>query len=551
MKKILLVFLVIITTFMAITGCQKKESNVQTGPVDYGATTDGPNYWWVKFEEPVTIHIVNTERPATAFLPGDDVTRNEWTRAFKEQLNVEIVTDWVSAAGGYYEKLNLAIASGTLPDVMLVNPAQYRQLVEAGLMADLTDYMENNASDMVKNIMAAAPTVTETAKVNGRLMGLPRYGYGDAGNIFILWIRHDWMEKSGLGAPQSFDDMEKIMDFFMETYPGSYGIGVNKSLDELFRLASAFGALPKIWIEGPGGDLVYGSVQPEMKAAVEKFADWYKRGYLKRDFTSMEDRDVINDMAAGKLGMSVFYNWAGWMYVDAVKANGINAYMEPYEIPSGNGKPHIVPLPIDNEHYIFVNKNCKNIPAVIKCLSYHAWVCMEAAMQGALTQEQVDRYLLGGEGRHDLAMLGLNDPYGNGPALIEWSRNVGLNNYQITEEPMTSEWIAQYEQAAPWWRENSVDGYGRWIQMYANPSSYWINLQTYRDGRYYMNRMIGSLPEDVAVYGSTLDDLLVEGFMKIIVGEQPLSYFETVIAEWHSSGGNIVTRAVNREYGKK
>jgi putative aldouronate transport system substrate-binding protein len=225
--------------------------------------------------------------------------------------------------------------------------------------------------------------------------------------------------------------------------------------------------------------------------------------------------------------------------------------MEPYEIPSGNGKPHIFPLPIDNEHYIVVNKNFKNIPAFLKCLSYHAWICMEATIQRALTQEQVDRYLLGGEGRHDVGALCLNDPYGNGPALIEWSHNVGLNNYQITEEPMTSEWIAQYEQAAPWWRDNSVEGYGRWIQMYAPRSSYWINLQTYRDGRYYMNRMTGGMPEDVSVYGTTLDDLLIEGFTKIIVGEQPLSYFDTLVAEWKSSGGNFVTQAVNREYGKK
>ena len=58
-----------------------------------------------------------------------------------------------------------------------------------------------------------------------------------------------------------------------------------------------------------------------------------------------------------------------------------------------------------------------------------------------------------------------------------------------------------------------------------------------------MNRMTGSLPEDATIYGTTLDDLLVEGFTKIIVGEQPLSYFDTLVTEWHNSGGNTVTRA--------
>jgi hypothetical protein len=176
---------------------------------------------------------------------------------------------------------------------------------------------------------------------------------------------------------------------------------------------------------------------------------------------------------------------------------------------------------------------------------------MEATMQGALTQEQTDRYFLGGEGRHDISTLELSAPYGNGPALVEWAHKIGLNNYKITEEPMTSEWIAHYEQAAPWWRDNNVEGYGRWIQQYAPRSSAWGNLQIINEGRHYTTRMTGALPEDALVFGATLDDILIEGFMKIIVGEQPLSHYDAVIAEWKSSGGDLVTQAVNREYGKK
>ena len=555
MKKILAVMpalLVLLCLVMMITaaGCQRREGGY-SGPVCLGLTTDGPNPWWVKFEEPVTIRIVNQERPATPFLPGDDVTRNEWTRGFKEHLNVEIVTDWVSSSAGYTERLNLAIASKALPDVFLVNPTQFRQLVEAGMVADLTDFIENNASEMVKKIMAAAPTVTETAMFNGRLMGIPSYGYGDLWNVYNLWIRRDWMVRSGLGEPKSFDDLEKIMDAFMQANPGSYGMGLRNNLDEFFWMASAFGALPNIWIEGPDGSLVFGSIQPEMKDALGKFADWYRRGYLRRDFTSTDDRDIINDIASGKLGMHVWANWAGWLYVDTVKALGMHAYMEPYQIPSATGRPHIVPLALDNHTYIVVNKNFRNIPAVLKCISFHSLVTTEATLQGVFTQEEVDRYLLGGEGRHDLTSLALNDPYGNGPALVEWARNVYLNNYQITEEPMTSEWLAHYEQAALWFRDNRIDGYGRWIQQYAPRSSAWANLQVINEGRYYADRLTGALPGDVAVFVSVLSSILIEGFTKIIVGEQPISYFDTIVTEWHRSGGDTVTRAVNREFGKK
>ncbi len=169
---------------------------------DYGKRVDGPNFWMAKFDQPVTIHIVNRPIADTPFLAGDDPTKNEWTRGIKEHLNVDIVTDWLTDSQGYTEKLNLAIASKQLPDVYRANNAQFAQLVQAGLTADLTDYQANNLSTMVMNIMNAAPVVTASAKVNGRLMGLPTYGYGDLWNVYDLWLRNDWLKTTGSARSQ-------------------------------------------------------------------------------------------------------------------------------------------------------------------------------------------------------------------------------------------------------------------------------------------------------------------------------------------------------------
>jgi putative aldouronate transport system substrate-binding protein len=122
---------------------------------DLGKRVEGVNYWMAKFDQPVTIHVVNFERPQTPYLAGDGTTKNEWTRGIKERLNIDIVTDWVSDSAGYTAKLNLAIASKELPDVFRVDPIQFTQLVEAGMVADLTDYQANNLSGMVFKIMEA------------------------------------------------------------------------------------------------------------------------------------------------------------------------------------------------------------------------------------------------------------------------------------------------------------------------------------------------------------------------------------------------------------
>jgi putative aldouronate transport system substrate-binding protein len=62
---------------------------------------------------------------------------------------------------------------------------------------------------------------------------------------------------------------------------------------------------------------------------------------------------------------------------------------------------------------------------------------------------------------------------------------------------------------------------------------------------------MGLSPDELLNFGSTLDDLLTEGFTKIIIGQEPLSYFDTLINNWKAQGGDTVTAAVNRDYGKK
>ncbi len=55
-----------------------------------------------------------------------------------------------------------------------------------------------------------------------------------------------------------------------------------------------------------------------MKPVIGKFAEWYKKGYLRKDFMSLDTHAIIGDIAAGKTGRPhLWRNWAGWSYIDA------------------------------------------------------------------------------------------------------------------------------------------------------------------------------------------------------------------------------------------
>ena len=63
--------------------------------------------------------------------------------------------------------------------------------------------------------------------------------------------------------------------------------------------------------------------------------------------------------------------------------------------------------------------------------------------------------------------------------------------------------------------------------------------------------MWGLKPQAVLDYGTTLDDLLIEGFTQIIMGVESIDYFDVLVENWRMAGGDEVTQAVNEMYGNK
>ena len=63
--------------------------------------------------------------------------------------------------------------------------------------------------------------------------------------------------------------------------------------------------------------------------------------------------------------------------------------------------------------------------------------------------------------------------------------------------------------------------------------------------QYIKDAYWGQQVETLLNSGSTLDDILKEGFTKIIVGEEPIDYFDTLVENWKSAGGEKATEEVN------
>jgi putative aldouronate transport system substrate-binding protein len=309
----------------------------------------------------------------------------------------------------------------------------------------------------------------------------------------------------------------------------------------------AFKAYPTTWITGPDGTIVYGGIQPEMKNLLNTFSDWYKKGYLLRDFMSQDGDAVTQDLVSGKFGVHIFAQWWGYGYgADVVRNLGNNAYFEPYEFPTLDGSLAVHPKPFDNENYIVINKKCKNIDAAVKAISYVQYINQEVVNQGIMTLEQVRAYLFASEqGLNTLRMFRIADPV-NEVRAYELIREAALTGdpSKIT----SSNTLQKYTSAHDWVTKGDPAGMGNWLQDYADRSSYGVNINIVNENRFVLSRLTGPMPDDAAGYDP--NSILTEGFTKIIIGQEPISYFDTLVREWKAAGGDIQTRAINREYNK-
>ena len=73
-------------------------------------------------------------------------------RKLKEDLNINLIYDWIVNADQYDEKFGAELAAGNLPDVFMVGPNDFEDLASQGGLADLTEAYETYKCDALDNI---------------------------------------------------------------------------------------------------------------------------------------------------------------------------------------------------------------------------------------------------------------------------------------------------------------------------------------------------------------------------------------------------------------
>lgn len=499
---------------------------------------------WAPYNEEVEVRAVRANSSAIIWQGNDSYEDNPWLDMYKERFNIKLTYDWISE--DYNTQINLSIAEGKIPDIMRVTATQLQQLVEADMLMDLTNLFEKSASRDLKSYMKMEPQIFESAHINDRLYAIPQLHYGYIDQFRYVWIRQDWKNELGLKDPETFDDVIEIARQFKEKY-SAYGIVEDKTLSTFYHIAPAFGVYPGIWIE-KDGQLVNGSIQPEMKDLLKKYKDWYAEGLINPEFMVQDYQRMWQEQITGMVGVSPAAQW--WGYTpgsDVISSQGPEAIFMPYALPPATVDEINYPISNPNSGYIVINKNTENPEAIFKMVNFFAYMIDHGQqLESDETVHALFDNLYSPHVPQPLVVINPQTDY----RLFEsvWT---ALDDYEAgapnTKDLGTG--LSKYENSVSYIESQDPSGVGDYLQMGAREkSAYGIAKELLDNEKWFRNHLFGLNTPTGLQLGTALSDILTEGFIQIIIGEQPIEYFDELVIQWQEAGGATLTQEVNEMY---
>lgn len=487
------------------------------------------------------------------FIPGDpekdSLENNVWITAYEEQLGIKVKYIWTPPMEQYEQKWNVSIASNDIPDIAPVNSKIFKMLADAGMVEDMTDVFEKYASPQYKKYNEMDDGLTKQfCTFDGKLMALPLTG-SQPDNTPVLFLRMDWLKKVGLPEPSTMEDVTKISEAFAKDDPDAngkddtYGLVLNKDINtgfcDLGGFFNGYHAYWNIWLEDGSGNLVYSTIQPEMKTALKKLQDMYKAGLLDKEFAVKDSWKVGESIAAGKAGMAYGVNWAPLVsFTDNIVADP-KAEWKVFPVLSIDGAPAKPQASFSPVEYFVVRKGFKYPEAAAKILNLN--------IELSSSYEQAKKYLSDDKvseiGNYKLGHY-VSEPWVN--------LNTHLSVVDILssgdESKLTtasSKIIRTYESIKA--ASNGTRKEFAMDLVFGKEGSYSI-INKYKTNNQIQVDLFKTFPTPtMSEKGTNLDMKLKEAFLKIIMGS-PIDEFDKAVSDWRNMGGDDLVKEVNEWY---
>ena len=486
---------------------------------------------------------------------NDTYTDNAYTRYIKSVINVQNVDVFEANDSQYDTNVSMAISMGSLPDIMVVSSQdEVEQLVEAGLIEDLTESYNNCISDRIRKMYESyGDSLKDMVTYDGKIMALPETNITDGPNL--VWLRKDWMDKLGLSEPHTIDDVVNIVKHFISEdtenngvdvsgKPNTVGLAVDTDvtgecgysseflLDIIF---ACFGAYPKQWIMNDDGEIVYGSVTDEAKEALSYISSLYNQGVIDNDFLLRTSTNICELIENGLCG-SFFGPW--WApnnpLANAVSRNP-DADWQPYLIATDSDGTTSYHSQNPCYKYVVVRKGYEHPEIAAKMIS----VMFDKVRFDCTDSEEFKNYYqLNVE--PTARPLSINVDYNN--ALSICYRNIDAT-ISGRKNPDSLELLERsFYDACSEYIKNANKTSTQWAAYMSRIKACSLIAQ---DNIKVVDSLYFKTTDTMKSHWWRLKAKEKEAYLKIISGEEDISYFDTFVKEWNEQGGQTITSEVS------
>lgn len=452
----------------------------------------------------------------TAILHTPSTPTDTILKKIEEETNSNIKFNWVPDASKE-ERITAALASGELSDIvsltMLTN-SSVRQSLKAGMFWEVGEYLDD-----YDNLKQISEEMRTAASIEGKLYGVPFQK--DLARSGLL-LRKDWLDKLGLKAPTTLEELYEVAKAFTEGDPDGNGkddtVGFGDR-NELrygnFKTLSSYFGTPNGWAVDENGKFTAEFETQAYKDTMEYSRKLYENGYVDKDFAVTPKNDQMEKFAQGKTGI-----FTGLVGITGLKnlAQGIQNEMEIVPVNKIKGP--------DGEYHIWSeNSGIGGLMAFPKSeVKTEAELKRLLQFVNDLIDEEVFMLMTGGiEGEH--YEVGENGEF----------KILDNEKWQQDVQPFSSSRPSEIT-------HNIIDG---------DPDKQLVNEQIKENADFaVLDPTVPLESQTASERGTELEKIIIDATIKYIMGDIDEKGFDAEVEKWKKSGGDSMREEFEAAYEK-
>ena len=331
-----------------------------------------------KSEADITVALMDKGRCSAE---EGDMTNNRWTRYINEHSGVTV--EFIAVArDNFEENLNLLLAGGTVPDIMLTYEATYvQQLIDQDLIQPIGNLIDQY-STTCKDYLKANPMLESYLTFEGELyaMSNTRGTILDQG----MWIRQDWLDAVNMDAPTTEEEFLAVCRAFKQANLGGEDTVPVATMTYLWDYFAPMYAAHDLWYIDENNNVEYGVLTDRFAAATALMKTCYEEGLISKEFATDTDSTIATrNWVTGKSGILLYKASPVLMQELLEKDPNANPVpLAPFSTAWGTNALHQSSLV---NSYVMISSQCDNTRAAIQYLDWllsDGWFVLENGLEG-------------------------------------------------------------------------------------------------------------------------------------------------------------------------